>query len=73
MCAKCEPTSAGAVPRPKAATDWGRASDRGLRPGLEPPAQVSSVSRAFASMAASDLRTWLRSVVNQKSGSDAFR
>ncbi len=32
-------------------------------------------SRAFAawSMAASDFRTWLRSVVYQKSGSDAFR
>ena len=32
-------------------------------------------SRFFAasSIAASDLRTWLRSVVYQKSGSDAFR
>ena len=34
---------------------------------------VASACFAVASMAASDFRTWLRSVVYQKSGSDAFR
>lgn len=34
---------------------------------------ASSVFRAAASIAASDLRTWLRSVVYQKSGSEALR
>ena len=34
---------------------------------------AASVTFAAASMAASDFRTWLRSVVYQKSGSDAFR
>ncbi len=55
----------------------------GLFPGTigdRPPAvhasafsASSSLPFAALSIAASDLRTWLRSVVYQKSGSDAFR
>lgn len=42
---------------------------------LDHPAAAGWASACFASasIAASDLRTWLRSVVYQKSGSDAFR
>lgn len=44
-----------------------RSAVRGDRPPQAPSAL------AAASIAASDFRTWLRSVVYQKSGSDAFR
>lgn len=40
---------------------------------VSPAPTVSSVFRAAASIAVSDLRTWLRSVVYQKSGRDALR
>lgn len=40
---------------------------------VSPASTVSSTFRAVASIAVSDLRTWLRSVVYQKSGRDALR
>ncbi len=57
----------GALPLPLPA---GAVPYAGVPP---PPAHSSSACLAVASIAASDLRTWLRSVVVQKSGSDAFR
>lgn len=50
-------------------------NDRDRPPVVHASAFSASASLSFAalSIAASDLRTWLRSVVYQKSGSDAFR
>lgn len=45
----------------------------GLTRRTAPARCHASCAFAAASIAASDFRTWLRSVVNQKSGSDAFR
>lgn len=47
--------------------------DEGWPVPATPRGHSPSVSFAFASIAASDLRTWSRSVVYQKSGSDALR
>lgn len=68
------PMLSGVVPIPAITLSRGRAA--GQRNGMHitgPRPGQASCAFAAASIAASDLRTWLRSVVYQKSGSDAFR
>lgn len=70
------PKKHGPSPEPVRRTAGGLSpNDRDRPPAVHASAFSASSSLSFAalSIAASDLRTWLRSVVYQKSGSDAFR